>query len=87
MGVYLVGHLTRDLRALGATSDSAAVSQVTTWIHRLLPDLSALNRTIEAVHGLPIPSAEAGWAVAMGVGWCLAFLLLAVVIFERRDFR
>ncbi len=87
MGVYLVGHLTRDLRALGATSDSPAVGQVTTWIHRLLPDLSALNRTIEAVHGLAIPPAEAGWAVAMGAGWCLAFLLLAVVIFERRDFR
>jgi len=87
MGVYLVGHLTRDLRALGATSDSPAVAQVTTWIHRLLPDLSALNRTIEAVHGLAIPPAEAAWAVAMGAGWCLAFLLLAVVIFERRDFR
>jgi ABC-type transport system involved in multi-copper enzyme maturation permease subunit len=87
VGLYLVGHLTRDLRALGAGSDSEAVEQVTLWIHRLLPDLSALNRSIEAVHGLAIPPDEAAFAALMGVAWCLAFLGVAVLVFERRDFR
>jgi len=87
VGLYLVGHLTRDLRSLGATSDSASVQQVTVWIHRVFPDLSALNRGVEAVHGLPIPLPEIGYSLLMGVAWCLGFLLVAVVVFERRDFR
>lgn len=87
VGLYLVAHLTRDLRGIGAASDSTTVQAVTTWIHRVFPDLSALNRGIEAVHGLPIPPAEVGWAVVMGLAWCFGFLLVAVVVFERRDFR
>ncbi len=87
VGLYLVGHLTRDLRAIGATSDSEAVREATIWIHRLFPDLSGLNRVIEAVHGLPIPAPEIGFALLMGVAWCVGFLLVAVVVFERRDFR
>ena len=87
VGLYLVGHLTRDLRGLGVSSDSELVKQVTTWIHRVFPDLAALNRSIEAVHGLPIPLPEVGWALLAGVAWCLGFLLVAVLVFERRDFR
>jgi ABC-type transport system involved in multi-copper enzyme maturation permease subunit len=87
VGLYGIGHLTRDLRALGASSDSAAFEQATTWIHRVFPDLSAMNRVVEAVHGLPIPASEVGWALLSGVAWCLGFLLVAVVVFERRDFR
>jgi Cu-processing system permease protein len=87
LGLYLVGHLTRDLRGLGAASDSEVVQQATVWIHRALPDLSSLNRSIEAVHGLPIPLPEVGFALLGGVAWCGAFLLVAVWVFERRDFR
>lgn len=87
VGLYLVGHLTRDLRGLGAGSDSELVKQVTLWIHRVFPDLASLNRSVEAVHGLPIPLTEAAWALLAGVAWCLGFLLVAVLVFERRDFR
>jgi ABC-type transport system involved in multi-copper enzyme maturation permease subunit len=87
VGLYLVGHLTRDLRGLGGSSDSELVQQGTLWIHRVFPDLAALNRSIEAVHGLPIPLTEVCWALLAGVAWCLGFLLVAVLVFERRDFR
>ncbi len=87
LGLYLVGHLTRDLRAIGAESESPMIQSATTWLHRLLPDLSAFNRVIDAVHGLPIASQEVSAAVAMGVAWCVGFLLVAVVTFEQRDFR
>jgi ABC-type transport system involved in multi-copper enzyme maturation permease subunit len=87
VGLYLVGHLTRDLRGLGAAADSELTRHVTAWIHRVFPDLSAFNRVVEAVHGLPIPAPEVGWALVAGVAWCLGFLLVAVSVFERRDFR
>lgn len=87
VGLYMVGHVTRDLRALGAMTDAEGVGVLTTWLHRLLPDLESFNWTIEAVHGLPIPAAEVLWAALMGVGWCVAFLTVAALVFERRDFR
>ena len=57
VGLYLVGHLTRDLRALGAASDSELFATATAWIHRVFPDLSALNRLMASL-GLAKPSAE-----------------------------
>ena len=87
LGIYLVGHLTRDLYAIGKTSSSPAAREFTFWVKRALPDLEAFNRTLEAVHGLPIPAVEVGWSLAMGSAWIVGFLLVAVMTFERRDFR
>jgi ABC-type transport system involved in multi-copper enzyme maturation permease subunit len=87
LGLYLIGHLTRDLRAIGEAGSSEGVQTITVWIHRVLPDLSSFNRAIEAVHGLPIPSPEIGAALLAGLAWCVAFLGISVVTFARRDFR
>ncbi len=87
LGLYLVGHLTRDLRAIGEAGNSEVVQSVTVWIHRVLPDLSSFNRVIEAVHGIPIPNTEIGAALLAGLAWCTAFLGISVVTFARRDFR
>jgi ABC-type Na+ efflux pump permease subunit len=56
-GFYLVGHLTRELRDLGAQSGSASVERVTALLHRTLPDLEAFNVTLQAVHQVPIDAA------------------------------
>lgn len=87
LGIYLIGHATRDLYAIGKASSSETTQTFTLWVKRVLPDLEAFNRTIEAAHQLPIPPAETAWAVAMGVAWVFGFLLVAVQTFERRDFR
>ena len=87
LGIYLVGHLTRDLYTIGRVSESPALREFTLWVKRLFPDLEAFNRTLEAVHGLPIPPAEVGFSLVLGASWILGFLLVAVLAFERRDFR
>lgn len=86
-GFYMIGHLTRDLRDLGAKSGSAEVERVTALLHRLLPDLESFNLTIEAVHGLPIDAAAVWQPLLYGALYSAALLLLAAVVFERRDFR
>jgi hypothetical protein len=86
-GFYLVGHLTRDLRALGAQSGSAAAERATALLHRALPDLEAFNASIEAVHGLPIPASAVWQPLLYGALYASGLLLLAALIFERRDFR
>ena len=86
-GFYLVGHLTRDLRELGAQSGIASVERATALLHQVLPDLEAFNVTLQAAHGLPIPAAEVWQPLLYGAGYITALLLLASLLFERRDFR
>jgi ABC-type transport system involved in multi-copper enzyme maturation permease subunit len=86
-GFYLVGHLTRELRDLGAQSGSASVERVTALLHRTLPDLEAFNVTLQAVHQVPIDAAAVWQPLLYGAGYSVALLLLAAFLFERRDFR
>jgi hypothetical protein len=86
-GFYLVGHVTRDLRELGRASGSSAVEGTTALMHRVLPDLESFNVTVQAVHGLPLPGAEVGLALLYGLGYASVLLVVATLIFERRDFR
>jgi ABC-type transport system involved in multi-copper enzyme maturation permease subunit len=86
-GLFVAGHLSRDLRALGAQSDQAMVREVTAVLYRVLPDLEGFNLTIQAVHGLPIAASDVWLPLAYGVGYTGLLLLVAVTIFERRDFR
>jgi ABC-type transport system involved in multi-copper enzyme maturation permease subunit len=86
-GVWVAGHLTRDLRDVGARSREEWVRTGTAWLHRALPDLESFNLSIEAVHGLPVTAADVWLPLLYGVAYATLLLLAAVVIFERRDFR
>ncbi len=44
-----------------------------------MPDLEAFNRSIEAVHGLPIPGSDVAWSLLLGMSWIFGFLLVAVM--------
>jgi len=86
-GFYFVGHLTRDLREIGAAAKSDSAARATELLYALVPDLERFNVTVEAVHGLPIPAAQVGIAGLMMVLYCVVLLGIASLAFERRDFR
>jgi ABC-type transport system involved in multi-copper enzyme maturation permease subunit len=86
-GLYVLGHLSRDLRDLGAGSDVESVRLVALTLHRLLPDLESFNLTTQALHALPVPGSEVVFALLYGAGYSALLLVLAVVVFERRDFK
>ncbi|MEE8580367.1 MAG: ABC transporter permease [Myxococcota bacterium] len=87
VGLYAVGHLTRDLRQLGEQADLENVGRAAWLLHRLLPDLESFNLTIQATHGLPIPASEIWLPVLYGLGYSGILLGIATFLFERRDFR
>ena len=87
LGLYLMGHLTRDLVQIGERSQSESFRQFTKVVYEVLPDLESFNKTLEAVHQLPIPASEIGWPIVYGVGYSVAILFAATFVFERRDFR
>ena len=85
-GLWLAGHLTRDLRDHGANSSSALVREGTAWMHRILPDLESFNLSIEASHQLPIAASDIWFPALYGAGYVAIILASAAMIFERRDF-
>ena len=87
LGLWVIGHLTRDLHALGQQSDVESVSTVATFVFVVMPDLEVFNKTLEAVHGLPIPGSEVGLATLYALGYSVGTLILASMIFSRRDFK
>lgn len=87
VGVYFLGHGTRDLRALGEQTSADGAGSLFVALYRVLPDLESFNVTLQATHGLPIPSAEVWWPALYGLVYSAALLGIAAVLFERRDFR
>ena len=86
-GLWAVGHLTRDLRDIGANSDLESVRRVTALVHRVLPDLDGFDLTIEAAHALPLAASDVWLPAVYGAGYVAILLVCAVSIFEQRDFR
>lgn len=87
VGLWMIGHLSRDLRALGNQSELGSVSRVTDLIFQVMPDFEVFNKTLEAVHGLPISGAEIQMAIVYALGYTSVTLLLGSMIFGRRDFK
>ncbi len=85
-GLVVAGHLTRDLRAIGAQSESENIRQVTEWLYRVMPDLASFNLSLPVVHGLALEASQVWMPMAYAAAYSILLLLLAVCIFERRDF-
>ncbi len=86
-GTWSVGHLSRQLRDLGASSHSPSLEWVTWLVHRVLPDLESFNLTSEAAHLLPVTASDWLLPALYGAGYLALVLFAAVAVFERRDLR
>ncbi len=87
LGIYMMGHLSRDLLHVGQQGDSEGLRMVTQFLFQVLPDLESFNLSIQAVHQIPIETGEVVWPVLYGMGYIAAALFVATFIFERRDFK
>ncbi len=87
VGLWLIGHFSRDLYLLGQQSDQASVSRLAGALYAVLPDFEIFNKSLEAVHGLPIHGFEFGFALLYAVGYSGLILVLAATVFRRRDLK
>jgi ABC-type transport system involved in multi-copper enzyme maturation permease subunit len=87
-GVWIAGNLTRDLERLAQQTRVDEIIGVARALHQVLPDVAMFNLALKASHGLPIaPVAEVAMPLAYGAAYCAALLLVASLIFQRRDLR
>ena len=85
--LWLIGHLSRDLRNLGAQSELVSVRRATELLYRALPDLSAFDLTMHAARNVPIALSDVVLPVVYATGYVAVVLIAATWVFERRDFR
>jgi ABC-type transport system involved in multi-copper enzyme maturation permease subunit len=87
LSLFLVGHLTNYLYTLGERSQEAAVRWGSKALFYLLPNLENFNWKNEVVYGgarsLALPALAAGYLFLYGA----AVLLLACLLFSRKDFK
>jgi Cu-processing system permease protein len=87
-GIWVAGNLTRDLVELAQQTGVEGIQGVARVLYQVLPDLALFNLSLKASHGLPIaPGPEVALPLAYGVAYVAALLVLASLIFARRDFR
>lgn len=87
MGVFVIGHLSTDLKAFGAKSDSVIVQKVTAGLYYALPNLSNLNIKAQVVQNVPVPGEYIAFVTAYTALYVIALLLISAMVFQYRDFK
>lgn len=86
VAVYLMGHLSRDVLALGKLSENATIETITQGFYLVLPDLSRLNLKNEVVYGLLPSTATLIGHATYAILYMIMLLLIAILIFSQREF-
>lgn len=86
LAIYVIGHLTADLKTFGQKMEGFGRS-VLEGMYYLLPNLERFNLKGHVTHQLDVPLNDLALIVAYGMAYTTFLLLLASVIFQRRDFR
>ncbi len=86
LAVYVIGHLSGDLKEFARKLDD--ISQVAVnAIYYTLPNLERFNLKGHVIHHLDFGMADMALTLAYGLTYAAFLLLLASVIFQRRDFQ
>lgn len=86
LGLYVIGHLTNDLKGLAEQSKSEMVQAVMTGLYYLCPNLEALNVKGQAASGVAVEFSYLMLATAYGVLYTGLLITAACAVFRRRDF-
>lgn len=87
LAIYVIGHLTGDLKAFGDKLENPLVSGVLNVLYYALPNLANFNVKSEAAHGIPISWNYLLVTVSYGVAYAASVMVAACMIFQRRDFK
>lgn len=86
LAVYVIGHLSGDLKEFAKKLDEVS-EMVVNAIYYALPNLERFNLKGHVIHHLDFGMADMALTLAYGLTYAAFLLLLASVIFQRRDFQ
>jgi ABC-type transport system involved in multi-copper enzyme maturation permease subunit len=86
LAIYVIGHLTADLKAFGQKIEGLGQT-VLEGMYYVLPNLERFNLKGHVTHQLDVPTGDLFVIIAYGLAYTTFLLMLASLIFQRRDFR
>jgi hypothetical protein len=86
IGVYVVGHLTEDVKAIAEKSESGTIKGLMTVLYYVFPNLEMLNIKGQAASGVSVSIAFQSMVTVYGLLYATLLLVGACLIFQRRDF-
>ena len=86
LGLYVIGHLTPDLKGIAEKSQNEFTSMLMTLVYYVCPNLEMLNIKGQAAAGVPVSLIYQSMATVYGLFYASLLLAVACIIFQRRDF-
>jgi ABC-type transport system involved in multi-copper enzyme maturation permease subunit len=86
LAVYVIGHLSGDLKEFAKKLDEVSQMAVNA-IYYTLPNLERFNLKGHVIHHLDFGMADMALTLAYGLTYAAFLLLLASIVFQRRDFQ
>jgi Cu-processing system permease protein len=86
LGIYVIGHLSADLKGLAQKSQNEIVSMMMTGIYYISPNLEMLNLKGQAAMGVSATLSYQALASIYGLTYSAVMLAAACLIFQHRDF-
>jgi ABC-type transport system involved in multi-copper enzyme maturation permease subunit len=87
LGVFIIGRLSGDLKLFADQFAGSGLVLIVDGLYMILPDLSRFQIGAQIVNALPLAPRQIAWTVMYGLAYILMLLLLAIGIFQRRDFK
>jgi len=86
LAVYIMGHLSSNMLALRERISGAIGRAVCTVLYYLLPNLQNLNIKNEVVHNIAVSPQFILFAIAYSLAYSAVIMLLAIILFQKKDF-
>jgi ABC-type transport system involved in multi-copper enzyme maturation permease subunit len=86
-GVYIAGHLSRDIYSLALKSKQPLLKLLGQGVYYLLPNLERFNYRPHATYNIAPVGSEVAGSLVYGLAYTGALLAVAILIFNKRDFK
>lgn len=86
VATYVVGHLSWSFDLLQKRMTTTAGRATCRVLHALVPNLDRLDVKAAVVHGIPLPPGTLAYGAIYGLCYAVAVVVIACVVFERREF-
>jgi ABC-type transport system involved in multi-copper enzyme maturation permease subunit len=87
LSMFLIGHVSGDLLVFGGRAESGTVRAASAVLFYVLPNLENFNWKNEVAHGGAGSLAVIPFAAGYLLAYCAAVLVLACLLFSRKDFK
>lgn len=86
LAIYVVGHLSNDLKLFGEKMGEVGKA-VLNSIYYVMPNLERFNLKGQVIHHVDVSASQLVLTAVYGLSYVALLLLIASVIFQRRDFQ